>query len=249
VPRRCCEVAGRGARENIEAEFERAGGRYRYDAILVRERRMIDGVVLDVQLAKTEAIGQTRAAHERREPRVEPGAGFTGDGEQFPISPEVLRAPFDFLPGDLDGGVIVDRLQRAQAFLARPQRLGWKLRLTQVTLQADKCAHTTSPKPHPGSVVSETTKCERLGRSCSFPYLPFLTAFVRRQELAPNRDRGDDESVAWLPWLRRACPSATLDKQSVFSCPEDYSKPPVSATRVDEKGVRGGILTRNTLRP
>src|SRR4249920_56795 len=63
-----------------------------------------------------------------------------------------------------------------------------------------------------------------------FPYLPFPTAIVRRQELAPNRERGAYESLAWLPWLRRACPSATLDKQSVFSCSEDYTKPPARQT-------------------
>ena len=32
---------------------------------------------------------------------------------------------------------------------------------------------------------------------------------------------------AWLPWRRRACPSATLDKESVFSCPRTISKQPV----------------------
>ena len=31
------------------------------------------------------------------------------------------------------------------------------------------------------------------------------------QELAPNRDRAE---IAWLPWRRRACPSATLDKRA-----------------------------------
>ena len=40
--------------------------------------------------------------------------------------------------------------------------------------------------------------------------------------MAPNRERGEN-CLAWLPWRRRACPSATLDKQSVFSCSEDYS--------------------------
>ena len=30
---------------------------------------------------------------------------------------------------------------------------------------------------------------------------------------------GAFESLARLPWLRRACPSATLDKKTVFSCP------------------------------
>src|SRR3954447_16915179 len=86
-------------------------------------------------------------------------------------------------------------------------------------------ALTQPPRSHTPALV-------RLGRQnmrgwddrARFPYLPFLTAFVRRQELAPNRERGAYESLAWLPWLHRACPSATLDKQSVFSCSEDYTK-------------------------
>src|SRR3954447_25187492 len=80
---------------------------------------------------------------------------------------------------------------------------------------------------------SHTPALWRLGRQnvrgwdggARFPYLPFLTTFVRRQELAPNRERGAYESLAWLPWLHRACPSATLDKQSVFSCSETIPKP------------------------
>src|SRR4051812_16733557 len=77
-----------------------------------------------------------------------------------------------------------------------------------------------------------------------FPYLPFLTTFVRRQELAPNRERGAYESLAWLPWLHRACPSATLDKQSVFSCAEHYTKQRSERSRVPESGGRGSERSR-----
>jgi hypothetical protein len=61
------EIPRRGARQDIEPEFERAGSRHRHDTVLVRERGMVDGVVFDVQLAKSEAIGQTRASDERGE--------------------------------------------------------------------------------------------------------------------------------------------------------------------------------------
>src|SRR5262245_4968424 len=70
---------------------------------------------------------------------------------------------------------------------------------------------------HPGSVgkTAVTNECVRLGLRCKSPSSPLLhSPSVRRQELAPNRERGAYESLAWLPWLRRACPSATLDKQS-----------------------------------
>src|SRR5579862_908285 len=42
----------------------------------------------------------------------------------------------------------------------------------------------------------------------------------RRRNWHLNRDR----AVAWLPWRRRACPSATLDKSAVFSCSADYTR-------------------------
>src|SRR4026208_2159479 len=59
----------------------------------------------------------------------------------------------------------------------------------------------------------------------SLPHLPFLTTIVRRQELAPNRERGAYEGLGCFPGLRGACPSATLDKQSVFSCPGTIANP------------------------
>src|SRR5262249_31106160 len=55
---------------------------------------------------------------------------------------------------------------------------------------------------------------------------PSLGSVLRRQELAPTRERGGT-CLAWLPWRRRACPSATLDKQSVFSCGPTITNPTV----------------------
>ena len=45
------QVAGRGAAEHGEAELDGARGGDRDDAILVGQRRMVDAVVLDVELA------------------------------------------------------------------------------------------------------------------------------------------------------------------------------------------------------
>ena len=65
------QVAGRRAGDHLEAELHGAGGGDRDDAVLVRQRRMIDRVVFEIQLAETEPLGEPVAADERRESRVE----------------------------------------------------------------------------------------------------------------------------------------------------------------------------------
>ena len=49
------EVAGRGAGDDLEAEFARAAQRDGDDAVFEGERRVIDRVVLDVELARCRA--------------------------------------------------------------------------------------------------------------------------------------------------------------------------------------------------
>ncbi len=63
------------------------------------------------------------------------------------------------------------------------------------------------------------------------------------------------KDVARLPWLRRACPSATLDKKGVFSCSADYIRCPISGANKKAQHFSTSDLrllpaaTRNTLRP
>ena len=91
------EVAGRRARQHLEAELHGARRGDRDDAVLVRQRRMVHRVVLDVQLADAEPLGQAVAAHERREAGVETGARLAGDRQQLAVAPEVLRPLLDLL--------------------------------------------------------------------------------------------------------------------------------------------------------
>src|SRR5437773_1944770 len=105
---------------------------------------MIDGIVLDVELAQAETISQPRAAHERRITGVQAGLRFTGDGQQLTISPEILGTVRDQLAREVYGGVVVNRFERPQAFRADIGRFSGKYRLTQMTLQSDKRAHTAS---------------------------------------------------------------------------------------------------------
>ena len=89
------EVAGRRARDDLEPELDGARRRHRDDAVLVRQRRVIDGVVLDVELADAEPLRQPRAADERREAGVKTGLRVAGNRQQLTVSPEVFRPPFD----------------------------------------------------------------------------------------------------------------------------------------------------------
>ena len=88
------EVAGRRAAEHGEPELHGARRRHRDDAILVRQRRMVDRIVLDVQLLQAEPLGEPVGADERRVPGVKPGARLAGDRQQLAKAPHVPRARF-----------------------------------------------------------------------------------------------------------------------------------------------------------
>src|SRR5215468_4982979 len=98
---------------------------------------MVDGVVLDVQLAQAQTFGQPRAPDERSETGVEPRARLAGNRQQLAIAPEVFRPALDLLPRDLNRFVIVEGLERSEAFLADPQRLRGKRGLAQMTLESE----------------------------------------------------------------------------------------------------------------
>ena len=92
---------------------------------------MVDRVVLDVELADAEPLGQAVAAHQRREAGVEAGARLAGDRQQLAIAPQVLRPPLDLLARQVNRAVVVDRLERAEAPVADVSRFGRKRRLAQ----------------------------------------------------------------------------------------------------------------------
>src|SRR5262249_15188969 len=105
---------------------------------------MVDRVVLDIELTQTEAIGEPRAADERREPPVKAGLRLAGDRQQLTVAPHVLWPPVDVLPGQPHRRVVVDRLERPETLLADVGRFGGKGRLAQMALQSDERAHTAS---------------------------------------------------------------------------------------------------------
>ena len=93
------EVAGRGARNDLESEFLRPRQRDGNNAVLEGERRVIEGVVLDVELAHAERLGETVGFDQRREAGVEADGRVAVDREQFPVAPHAVRTRFDQLAG------------------------------------------------------------------------------------------------------------------------------------------------------
>ena len=108
------EVAGRRAGEHLEPELERPRRRHRHHAVLVRQRRVIHRVVLDVELARAEPLRQAIAAHQRRVAGVEAGARLAGDRQQLAVAPQVLRPALDVLARQVNRAVVVHRLERAR---------------------------------------------------------------------------------------------------------------------------------------
>ena len=139
------EVAGRGGAEHLEAELDRAGRRHRDDAVLVRQRRMVHGIIFYVQLPQTELPREPIGAHERRAPGVEARARLAGDGQKLPEPPDVLRPPLDHLSRErlAHARVVIHHLERPEALIADPQRLGGVLRPAQVALQPGHERHAS----------------------------------------------------------------------------------------------------------
>src|SRR6476619_7528738 len=108
---------------------------------------MIYRVVLDVQLADANPARETIGAHERREAGVEAGAGLTGNGQQLPIAPQVLRSLFDDFARQPDRRIVVNRLERSETTIANVEGLCGKICLANVTLQADQRVHPSSIFP------------------------------------------------------------------------------------------------------
>src|SRR5262245_29557720 len=64
---------------------------------------------------------------------------LTLNRQQLAVPPEILRTLRNVVSGDLDGLVVVDRLERTETAIADVGCERWKHRLAEVTLQADEC--------------------------------------------------------------------------------------------------------------
>jgi hypothetical protein len=100
---------------------------------------VVHRVVLDVELADAEALGQPVGLHERREARVEARARLTLDREQRSITPDAARPAGDALARDDLGDSLVVPMdfERTHALAADPERARGIDRVANVTTEAE----------------------------------------------------------------------------------------------------------------
>src|SRR4029079_12787984 len=98
---------------------------------------MIDRIVLDVELLKSQPFGEAVGTHQRRVPGVEPGTRFASDRKQLAKAPHVPRALVYAAPRHrlTRARVVVHDFQWPQTLIADPQRLGREFGPAQMALQ------------------------------------------------------------------------------------------------------------------
>src|SRR5262249_40554870 len=94
------EVAGRGAADGREAELAGLRQGDRDDAILERQGREVDGVVLYPQVLDAEGPGEVLALDERRAAYERANGRFAVDRQKFAIAPHVEVAHPDLFAAD-----------------------------------------------------------------------------------------------------------------------------------------------------
>ena len=118
------EVARAGAADRVEAELDRLGDRDGDDALLVRVRRVVARVVLDLQLVQPSSSPSRSARFSGVKPEWNPTRGSPSIGKQVAIPPQALRPARDRLARDLAAHrrVVVLDLVRPEALLADVHR-------------------------------------------------------------------------------------------------------------------------------
>ena len=93
------QVARRGAADGLEPELDGLRKCHRDDAVLERERRIIDGVVLDVELGDAERLGQPVGPDKRRAADVAADRRLAVERQQLAVSPHRPGPRCDRRPG------------------------------------------------------------------------------------------------------------------------------------------------------
>jgi hypothetical protein len=96
----------------VKAEFDGTGYGHGDYAILIREGRVVDGVIFDVEFLDPEGLPQPMGADKRRETGVETNFGLSINRQKFAIAPEIPKPGGNFFPADaiLDLIIIVNDL-------------------------------------------------------------------------------------------------------------------------------------------
>src|SRR5579883_1935191 len=109
---------------------------------------MAHGVVLDVNLAHSERLGQVFGAHQRRKADMAADRGFIIQRQKVGIAPHGERTGGNCFSADLrsDLLIVVKHLQRAKAELADVDRLFFVLLAALAAAQTKDLSHRSLPK-------------------------------------------------------------------------------------------------------
>ncbi len=114
------QIPGGRATDGLESEGFGLRQRHGDDAVLERERGEIDGVIFDVEAARTNARAKARGGDQRRHAHGNFGLVSFGNRQQFGVAPDIGGALGDIVAGE--GGArrvkVVFHFQRREAILA-----------------------------------------------------------------------------------------------------------------------------------
>ena len=167
------------------------------DAVLERVRG-VGGVVLHVQLADPEPLGQPVGLDQRRGARGERAGRLARVGQEVLVAPDRARTGLDLPPGGLDVelAVVVRDLQRAEAALADVASLQRVLLVTFLALKRLGGHASGPPKVETSVAAFAVTEAVQ----APLPHLPDLS--WSPMELAPFPPACG--RTGWLPGFHRA---------------------------------------------
>src|SRR2546425_2069388 len=101
---------------------------FRSHAVLERQRRVADGIVLHPGARDAEAPRERRRLYQRREPGVERQHGVAVERQPLPVTPQRRRPRADRLPVGQAPPRLIARVERPEALLANRDGGGCVLR-------------------------------------------------------------------------------------------------------------------------
>ena len=164
---RVCQIAGGRAAHRLEAKLLRIRQRHRNHAILERQRRKANSVILHVQIVRANPLAQRASPHQRRKAHRDIWLEALGNRQQRSIPPDVERPCGDVGTRKLalfaDDVEIVRNLQRRQAIGAAGKRAIAKSATALIALQLIGLTgifQSSAPIGQGGWLVSDATQLE-----------------------------------------------------------------------------------------
>ena len=114
------QIARGRAGDRLESKFHRAAQSNAHHAVFEGQRRIIDRIVFNPQLADPQPSSQTICLDQWGVPHLGSDRRLAGNREQFPIPPHVLGTRADLVPSETlaDALVVISHFQRSKIELA-----------------------------------------------------------------------------------------------------------------------------------